>query len=335
MKKLRLLGAVCASQAVVSSNPNAVHQECCRFLLLVMLTILVPGHFAIAASPGDVVINEIMQNPAAVSDSAGEWFELVNPTGSAIDINGWTIQDNGSDVHVIANGGPLVIAAGGYLVLGNNGDSGTNGGVSVDYVYGSSFFLANGADELVLLDDTNTEIDRVEWDGGPNFPDPSGASMSLQDPAMDNLVGANWCEASTPFGAGDFGTPGTGNDCGGAPAGPGDVVINEIMQNPAAVSDSTGEWFELFNSTGRAFDIDGWTIQDNGSDVHVIANGGPLVIPADGYLVLGNNGDSGTNGGGWRHRDRPGGVGRWPELPGPERRLDVPAGSGDGQQRGG
>jgi len=39
--------------------------------------------------------------------------------------------------------------------------------------------LANGADELVLLDGSSVEIDRVEYDGGPGFPDPNGASMAL------------------------------------------------------------------------------------------------------------------------------------------------------------
>ena len=41
--------------------------------------------------------------------------------------------------------------------------------------YGSSFSLANGDDELILENAMLTEIDRVEWDGGPTFPDPSGA----------------------------------------------------------------------------------------------------------------------------------------------------------------
>ena len=36
-------------------------------------------------------INEIIQNPSAVSDANGEWFEVYNPTGSGIDIEGWTI----------------------------------------------------------------------------------------------------------------------------------------------------------------------------------------------------------------------------------------------------
>ncbi len=248
-------------------------------------------------SPGDVVINEIMQNPAAVSDSAGEWFELVNTTASPIDIEGWTIADVDFDSHVISNGGPLVIPANGYLVLGNNDDNATNGGVSVDYNYGSSFFLANGDDELVLLDGGLTEIDRVEWDNGATFPDPNGASMALDDPANDNNVGANWCTASTPYGDGDLGTPGAANDCSGGGGGlnPGDVVINEIMQNPAAVSDSAGEWFEVFNTTSSPIDLNGLVIRDADFDSHTISSS--VIVPAGGFAVLGRNSDSGTNGG--------------------------------------
>jgi predicted extracellular nuclease len=242
----------------------------------------------------DLVINEIMQNPAVVGDSSGEWFEIFNSGTTAVDIDGWTIADAGSDSHVIANGGPLNVPAGGYVVLGNNGDTGTKGGVAVDYVYGEGFFLSNGDDELTLATSTGTESDRVEWDGGPAFPDPNGASMALIDPALDNNVGENWCVASTPYGSGDLGTPGEANDCAGeVPI----LVINEIMQNPAAVGDSAGEWFELYNPGEDPVDIDGWTIQDNDTDSHVIANGGPLVVPAGGFLVLGNNGDSATNGG--------------------------------------
>ena len=70
--------------------------------LLILCAFLVPMFAAAvpaqAASPGDVIINEIMQNPAAVADAAGEWFELYNPTASDIDLDGWTILDNDSAV---------------------------------------------------------------------------------------------------------------------------------------------------------------------------------------------------------------------------------------------
>ncbi len=161
-----------------------------------------------------IVINEIMQNPVAVSDAAGEWFELFNPGASPVDINGWTLSDNGADTHVIANGGPLFVPAGGYLVMGAEGNSGANGGVTIDYVY-TGIALGNSADEIVLSNRCLNEIDRVEWDGGATFPNPVGASMSLANPGLDNNDGANWCTSTTPYGDGDLGTPGQANeDCG-------------------------------------------------------------------------------------------------------------------------
>ena len=78
--------------------------------------------------PPEVVINEIIQNPAAVSDASGEWFEVYNPTIMYIDMNGWTIADNDGDSHVIDNGDPLLIPAGGYLVFGINGRLGQQRG---------------------------------------------------------------------------------------------------------------------------------------------------------------------------------------------------------------
>jgi hypothetical protein len=120
--------------------------------IFALVVLLGAGSPAAAAAPGDVVINEIIQNPAVVGDNAGEWFELYNATASAIDINGWTIKDNGIDNHIIANGGPLMIPAGGFVVLGNNNNVATNGGVNVNYNYGTNWFLANADDEVILLD---------------------------------------------------------------------------------------------------------------------------------------------------------------------------------------
>ncbi|MBK1827502.1 lamin tail domain-containing protein [Haloferula rosea] len=166
-----------------------------------------------------LIISEIMQDPSAVGDSNGEYFELYNPTGAAIDIDGWVIKDAGSNTHTISNGGPLEVPAGGFLVLGNNADFATNGSVVVGYEY-SGFFLGNSDDEVILEDDLGAEIDRVEYDGGPNFPDPSGASMELKDLTLDNNVGGNWAEAITEIvPGGDKGTPGAGPPVGNGQLG--------------------------------------------------------------------------------------------------------------------
>jgi predicted extracellular nuclease len=231
-------------------------------------------------TPVSVVINEIMQNPSAVSDGNGEWFELFNATSEAIDIDGWTLQDNGSNLAVISNGGPLVISAGGFLVLGNNADTGTNGGVAVDYEY-SGYFLANGDDEIILLDGLLTEVDRVEWDGGPNFPDPTGASMSLIDTALDNNAGANWCTAASPYGAGDLGTPGQVNDCGFRP------VINEIdYDQPGS---DTAEFIEIKNRGTEPGDLSGVTlllVNGNGGTPYNAIDLPATVLGSGEYFVI-------------------------------------------------
>jgi len=55
----------------------------------------------------------------------------------------------------------------------------------------------------------------VGYDDGATFPDPDGASMSL-DPgsydAGDNDLGGNWCEGASDYNMGDLGTPGAAND---------------------------------------------------------------------------------------------------------------------------
>ncbi|MFT5433446.1 MAG: hypothetical protein ACI9OJ_004152, partial [Myxococcota bacterium] len=80
---------------------------------------------------------------------------------------------------------------------------------------------------------------------------------------------------------------------------PKGVKINELMVNPADTNDTAGEWIELYNYTDVAVDVDGWILTDDlqSLQTHVIDNGGPLEIPALGYLVLCRLGDSNLNGG--------------------------------------
>lgn len=241
-------------------------------------------------------ITEIMVNPASVIDNTGEWFEIYNHESDPVEMNGWTIRDFDTNLHVIDNGGPLLVPAHGYIVLGRNADITTNGGVTVDYAYGSAMVLYNAADEVVIVDPNGTIVDQVAYDDGLTFPDPEGAAMALESLALRNDVGGHWCVANTPYGDGDAGTPGEPNSCGpGTPIAP--LVINEIMQNPVTVPDSVGEWFELYNPTGEPVDVDGWIIRDDDYNSHVVDSGGPLVIEPNGYLVMGREGSAWSNGG--------------------------------------
>jgi len=164
-----------------------------------------------ALAPGSLIITEVMQNPSVVGDDYGEWFEVYNTTGLPIDLYGMAVYDSGYDDFVVD--ASVVVAPGGYALLGIDADLAVNGGVTLDYEY-SGFTLGNGDDEI-FIDSDGVVLDSVAYDGGPLFPDPSGRSMTLSIDAYDvvaNDDGANWCNGVPVFGDGDQGTPGADND---------------------------------------------------------------------------------------------------------------------------
>ena len=75
----------------------------------------------------------------------------------------------------------------------------------------------------------------------------------------------------------------------------GDVIITEIMYNPDIVSDSKGEWFEIYNKQSFDISLKGWSISDYGSDYFVIDE--DLVILSNEHVVLCKNSDISINGG--------------------------------------
>jgi cytosine/adenosine deaminase-related metal-dependent hydrolase len=156
-----------------------------------------------------VVLNEVMNNPSAVLDSAGEYVELFNAGDTEVDLEGWTLRDDGSDSFTIATGGPVPLAPGEYFVLAVQADPGLNGGFTPDLVWADTY-LSNAADEVVLEDDLGVERDRLVYTDAP-FTTAAGVSLervSTRLPTSDTL---SWAEAREAMAAGDRGTPGAVN----------------------------------------------------------------------------------------------------------------------------
>ena len=171
-----------------------------------------------AVQPRDLVITEIMNDPAAVDDADGEWFEIYNATDRTLDLNGLTVsQISGRQAFTITNDGPTRLAPRAYFVMGRNPDPGTNGGVAVDFDYGA-FFLSNETDSILLVNHEGLEVDRLEY-RHEDFPMIAGTSMQLNGGVsptqLDNSVGANWCASYTRWApaslTGDSGSPGQPN----------------------------------------------------------------------------------------------------------------------------
>ena len=162
------------------------------------------------APTGPLLITEIMADPAAVRDTAGEWFEVYNADAElAVNLENWTIRRANGDEHRILS--RVVVLPEGYVVLARNGDESANGGIAAVYEY-QGINLTNDEDSIELVDSSGQLVDRVAYNADLVFP---GASTSLEPTALNadaNDNPDNWCRASSAMDNGDFGTPGEEND---------------------------------------------------------------------------------------------------------------------------
>lgn len=196
--------------------------------------------FCVGPAVAQLVINEIMVNPKAVTDVVGEWIELYNPGKTSVNIAGWSISDTGTDFHSLPTGSPLTIAPGGFFVLGNNPETASNGGIVLDYAY-TNFTLANGGDEVILKKADGTIVAEVQYSSANGFPVTDGASYALKHPYLSNNVGSSFAISTALYGKGDFGTPKAKNtDVYSPPIDPGCDDGNPCTDNVCQPTNQCG-----------------------------------------------------------------------------------------------
>jgi len=182
-----------------------------------------------AASPGDVIINEVMW-PGTSSSTEDEWIELRNTSGTAIDIANWTLENviPGVTLTVTTTNNlcsTTTIPANGYFLISNFSSSSSAINVSAQCVTSTinliDDYATNG--DLILKDDSGTVIDQTpSTTTCPNWP---GGAKGTQAQATSSMA-RNWNYGSgtattswhtsiiaTGWDAGipDKGTPGTYN----------------------------------------------------------------------------------------------------------------------------
>ncbi len=178
------------------------------------------------ALEGELVITEIMPNVEG-TDTDLEWFEIYNPTGAPIDLDGLTIRDDDLDSFDIV--GSYIVPAGSYFVIGES-EIAVPGNVDLIWNdFDDGFSLGNTTDEIIL-EWRGAEIDRIEYNGG--WPLSSGVSAGLSAPFLDaeaNDLTDNWCEGLEPYGVDpNLGSPGAPNpDCTTPVCGDGEVQGDE------------------------------------------------------------------------------------------------------------
>lgn len=165
-----------------------------------------------------LVINEVMANPSGTGyELEGDWFEVYNAGRLAVQMEGMLIADSAASGRMAYHriSAPLEVPSGGYVVLGNSTNPNANGGVPVDYAYGSAMRFPASLDALKIsrltsvAGDTVT-VDRTQYAQG-SVSAQDGVSRELKNPGLDNsnMDGSNWDSAhvTSVFGAGGRGTP--------------------------------------------------------------------------------------------------------------------------------
>ena len=250
-----------------------------------------------AASPGDLVISEVMTDPSLVSDFRGEWFEIYNNTANAINLNGLIVSSAGQSGFTLSS--DLLIEPSNYAVFASRDDS-SNGGISVvNYAYGYSNLKLYYTDSITISN-SSSSLDSFTYNS-TSFPILSGKSMEVSSlDATDNNSPIYWNLATSTYGDGDFGTPGADNAFhDSAPLalttlGIGDLIISEIMLNPAQTTQWRGEWFEIYNNTANTVNLNGLIVSSAGQSGFTLSS--DLSIGAGEYVVFANRLQSSLNG---------------------------------------
>ncbi len=241
--------------------------------------------FPVSSSPGEsnwlpasLVINEALTNSTPPFEDA---IEIYNPTASTVDVSGWWLSDDRTNLKKYQIPAATTIPAGGYRVFYENVfNSGAANSFSLSSL-GDEITLAavDGADELTGYRAQVTfgaaadgvSFGRVGISGGTEFW-PMVARTFGQDAPVDVV---------------QFRT-GTGLANSAPKIGP--IIINEVMYHPVdlagPIDNGRDEFIELHNVTTSPVDVGGWRIK-NGSDY--LFPLGSTIRPGEYILVVSFN----------------------------------------------
>jgi DNA/RNA endonuclease G (NUC1) len=184
----------------------------------------------------DIVINEIMTNPAGVGttgpvqDNDGEYVELLSRCSDDVNLNGYIVQDGTSNNTSTACPSPtctgsailgaadtinadLIIPAGALVLLGRSANESLNGGIRPDFVYSTAVTggltftntACNGGASCItdlfrIRTPDAVTVDSVAY-RSTTISNANGIARELIDPLQDNanVDGSNWRNATDVY----------------------------------------------------------------------------------------------------------------------------------------
>ncbi|HEX4191312.1 MAG TPA: lamin tail domain-containing protein [Marmoricola sp.] len=224
------------------------------------------------AGYGSIRVSEVETNGAV----EGDWIELANTSGSAVNLSGAYLADNGGVTgSVNGSGDPTVFptdSSHSWQIPGTTTDptDTTTAGNTVIPAHGFVTFYANtqfifglgGPDQARFFSPTKALVDAVSWtahEAGVTYERCPGVTQNVQ--FTDTADGDAFINSFDS-------TPSAANDC--TPP----IRINEVQASDAA---GGPDWVELTNVGTQPVDLSGWVLTDDkDADGDVIPSGTTL-----------------------------------------------------------
>ncbi|MDR1332368.1 MAG: lamin tail domain-containing protein, partial [Tannerella sp.] len=222
---------------------------------------------------GDVIISEVMANPVGLTElPETEYVEIYNASDANISLDGWTFVYDKTAVSLP----DTVLPAGGYAVLYRAGrDIFVESGSMELAVPVFPANLSNAGKALKIINSLGLTVDSVDY------------AAAKPARAWERDDEGDFYLSSDPRG----GTPGMANSPKEPPplpsepddSNPGDVIISEVMANPAGLAElPETEYVEIYNASDADISLNGWTFFYDKTAVSLP----DTMLPAGGYAVL-------------------------------------------------
>ncbi|HBG69398.1 MAG: hypothetical protein A2W93_15520 [Bacteroidetes bacterium GWF2_43_63] len=139
----------------------------------------------------NLVITEIMYNPAESGTDSTEFIEILNNGSTAVNLMNYTIT-YGTSTHTITTSN--VVNPGDRFLIAPKAVVASNF-YGVSFYQGSTFGIGNNGATVKILNGSGIVVDSVMYDDVAPWPtaaDEGGYSLSLCDPSLDNNAGSSW-----------------------------------------------------------------------------------------------------------------------------------------------
>lgn len=125
-----------------------------------------PSMIQIEAKLESIAITEFISNPLGIENGA-EWIEIYNFGPTTVDLNGWTLKDEGIE-NITISATSLILESDAFLILANNKTTFETewlGGTPDSRVIEiSTFALANTTDQIILSNSSGTIVWSLAYD---------------------------------------------------------------------------------------------------------------------------------------------------------------------------